>query len=49
MPATIEDLEDVACECDHCAGAAVDLVNINGKFACLECIAQWNGKAACDA
>lgn len=49
MSATLESfLEDIACECEHCAGSATDLVNINGRLTCLECVARWNGKAACD-
>lgn len=47
MSVTIEGFEDLACECEHCSGAAVELVNINGKFACLECVQQWAGKREC--
>ncbi len=47
MPILEEFLEDIACECTHCSGEAVDLIIVNGRLVCLACMARWNGKVEC--
>lgn len=40
-------LEDIACECEHCSGEAVDLVMVNSQLMCLACARMLNGKRVC--